>query len=898
MWRFLWNLALVDASSASLTLLFFTLVVASISGLSLKSSSTIIDRNSSLLEEITPTSSSSVIETPNKKTKATSKKAVLPKLTIFYGTQTGHCRRLAKALVHRWERAGGNAKSQDLENYEPEYLLEKEVTEKRACVFLVSTCVGGTPPPSAVNFFEWLRDVTHDFRRSKASLSGLAGVAVFGLGSSEYDPETFCKPVTELTDLLESFGATSLFDTEGELPEPGMGDDAVGNRMDESFAAWAEKLVKESTTFEDVEEPSPESATPSLKTAPIYGRVPYSQRGGSDNKSKKQENKVPYSRKNRLAGKWRKRRRKKQKQNETKLDKDGLPEASLEDKINDLYVDVESGGSNLLDIEELAAALLKNSGDDTKKEDVKTKDESKTSEEMITARQRVSLTKEGYKIIGSHSAVKLCRWTKNQLRGRGGCYKHTCYGITSYQCMEATPSLACANKCTFCWRHHKNPVGTRWRWKEDDPIHIVKRAIELHCQMVKQMKGVPGVKEERLREAATVRHCALSLVGEPIMYPRINELVGELHRRDISTFLVTNAQFPECIEKLAPVTQLYVSVDAATPEAMKAVDRPLFKDFWERFTRSLRALRDKKQRTVYRLTLLKGHNMDDIKNYGDLVALGEPDFIEIKAVTYCGTSEASDLKMENVPFHDEVLAFSQQICDYVNAKARKQEEQAKNQREEVGEVELPKDISFATYAVASEHQHSNLVLLAKESYRIHYDDEEEHKDSKQSHDSIEVLDDSFNNENEEGKVATRTFEHFQSNKNTSELKRKRPRWRTWIDYPKFHQLWREWEAKNAGLMSTEKKAEGEENSLISNKHNTLIHTFSAEDYAAETPHWAVFGAPERGMDPLETRWYHNRTVRRAREGKLSALQMKQYPTNPALQEMPEDKPNFNASISK
>ena len=30
---------------------------------------------------------------------------------------------------------------------------------------------------------------------------------------------------------------------------------------------------------------------------------------------------------------------------------------------------------------------------------------------------------------------------------------------------------------------------------------------------------------------ATVRHCALSLVGEPIMYPRINELVGELHRR-------------------------------------------------------------------------------------------------------------------------------------------------------------------------------------------------------------------------------------------------------------------------------------------------------------------------------------------------------------------------------
>jgi wyosine [tRNA(Phe)-imidazoG37] synthetase (radical SAM superfamily) len=40
-----------------------------------------------------------------------------------------------------------------------------------------------------------------------------------------------------------------------------------------------------------------------------------------------------------------------------------------------------------------------------------------------------------------------------------GCYKHTFYNITSYQCMETTPSLACANKCVFCWRHHKNPVG-------------------------------------------------------------------------------------------------------------------------------------------------------------------------------------------------------------------------------------------------------------------------------------------------------------------------------------------------------------------------------------------------------------------------------------------------------
>ena len=53
--------------------------------------------------------------------------------------------------------------------------------------------------------------------------------------------------------------------------------------------------------------------------------------------------------------------------------------------------------------------------------------------------------------------MKLCRWTKSMLRGRGGCYKHAFYGIESHRCMEATPSLACANKCVFCWRHHTNP---------------------------------------------------------------------------------------------------------------------------------------------------------------------------------------------------------------------------------------------------------------------------------------------------------------------------------------------------------------------------------------------------------------------------------------------------------
>ncbi|XP_057424172.1 S-adenosyl-L-methionine-dependent tRNA 4-demethylwyosine synthase [Lotus japonicus] len=305
--------------------------------------------------------------------------------------------------------------------------------------------------------------------------------------------------------------------------------------------------------------------------------------------------------------------------------------------------------------------------------------------EMVTPVIRANLVKQGYKIIGSHSGVKICRWTKSQLRGRGGCYKHSFYGIESHRCMEATPSLACANKCVFCWRHHTNPVAKSWQWEMDDPIEIVNSALDQHRNMVKQMKGVPGVTLERLNEGLSPRHCALSLVGEPIMYPEINALVDELHKKRISTFLVTNAQFPDKIKSLKPITQLYVSVDAATKDSLKAIDRPLFGDFWERFIDSLTALKEKHQRTVYRLTLVKGWNTEEVDAYSKFFSMGEPDFIEIKGVTYCGSTATSKLTMENVPWHADVKAFSEALA-------------LKSQGE---------------YEVACEHVHSCCVLLAK-----------------------------------------------------------------------------------------------------------------------------------------------------------------------------------------
>ncbi|KAI7726791.1 hypothetical protein M8C21_010783 [Ambrosia artemisiifolia] len=368
------------------------------------------------------------------------------------------------------------------------------------------------------------------------------------------------------------------------------------------------------------------------------------------------------------------------KANESSLVDDGS-DYEVDDEEEDYEDEEEETETEIVDLEDIA-------GKSVRKKDmgmVESNGKKNGEKVMVTPVIRASLTKQGYKIIGSHSGVKICRWTKSQLRGRGGCYKHSFYGIESHRCMEATPSLACANKCVFCWRHHTNPVGKSWQWKMDDPLMIVNTAIEEHKKMIKQMKGVPGVTAERLSEGLLPRHCALSLVGEPIMYPEINSLIDELHNRRISTFLVTNAQFPDKIVSLNPITQLYVSVDAATKDNMKAIDRPLFGDFWERFVDSLKALKDKQQRTVYRLTLVKGWNTEDIDAYSSLFSIGNPDFVEIKGVTYCGTSATSKLTMENVPWHADVKAFSEALAEKSNGE----------------------------YEVACEHVHSCCVLLAK-----------------------------------------------------------------------------------------------------------------------------------------------------------------------------------------
>ena len=505
----------------------------------------------------------------------------IKKVVIAYGTTTGNSMQFAKMLSDNFsskEASNITTEVVDLQNVEAEERLPVWAKEDNtAFVVIISTHEGGTPPESANWFYKWLDESSKDFRIQHSMLKGLK-YSVFGLGNSLYT-DHYNTVAKHVDKFLFQLSATRFHSL--CLGDENVAGSKYGN-MEADFDHWSNSFIQ---------------------------------------RIKKWNNSVNIN-------------KDVQTEKTSDLDTNSSEESENEDSSNDEDISEEDEG--LVDLEDLGSMMAK----------VKAKSNEKATKdgkpkEMITPLLRKSLTKQGYKLIGSHSGVKICRWTKAMLRGRGGCYKHTFYGIESHRCMETTPSLACANKCVFCWRHHSNPVGTEWKWAMDQPELILEGALENHYKMIKQMRGVPGVLPEKLEEGMNVQHCALSLVGEPIMYPEINRFVRMLHEKKISSFLVTNAQFPDAIRDMDPCTQLYVSIDASTKDSLKKIDRPLHKDFWERFLLSLKELNDKGQRTVYRLTLVKGFNVEELDNYAKLVAIGNPDFIELKGVTYCGTSKGN-----------------------------------------------------------------------------------------------------------------------------------------------------------------------------------------------------------------------------------------------------------------
>ena len=273
------------------------------------------------------------------------------------------------------------------------------------------------------------------------------------------------------------------------------------------------------------------------------------------------------------------------------------------------------------------------------------------------------LRRQGYAIVGKHSAVKLCHWLRESLLHNRPCYKQTFYGIRTHRCLQMSPAVNnCTQNCLFCWRFQGfNEVYLK---EVDDPEFIVEESIRQQRRLLTGYKGEPRVPREKWEEAMEPKHVAISLIGEPTLYPRLGELIEEYHKRGFTTFLVTNGTMPEVLENLDPLpTQLYVTVAAPNEEIYKRLLVPLIKNGWDRLKRTLELLPSLDTRKVIRHTLVKGWNMEGYEEeYAKLDMIAEPHFIEPKAYVFVGYSRER-LTIENMPSHSEIQNFARKLAE-------------------------------------------------------------------------------------------------------------------------------------------------------------------------------------------------------------------------------------------
>src|SRR5919201_6219641 len=172
---------------------------------------------------------------------------------------------------------------------------------------------------------------------------------------------------------------------------------------------------------------------------------------------------------------------------------------------------------------------------------------------QITPQLKARLQKAKYGVY-NHSAVELCHWTKKSFANEGSCYKHKFYGISTHQCMEMTPAaMNCENRCIYCWRPTEF-YDTLEMPEElvDDPEIIVEKLMSERKKLIMGYYGNPKNDKDKLDESLLPAHYAISLSGEPTMYPKLPQLIKYLNslKTTKSIFLVTNGLGPDRPQKL------------------------------------------------------------------------------------------------------------------------------------------------------------------------------------------------------------------------------------------------------------------------------------------------------------------------------------------------------------
>ncbi|MFW9788041.1 MAG: 4-demethylwyosine synthase TYW1 [Candidatus Thorarchaeota archaeon] len=280
------------------------------------------------------------------------------------------------------------------------------------------------------------------------------------------------------------------------------------------------------------------------------------------------------------------------------------------------------------------------------------------------------LEKQGYHLLGKRGAYKACQWQKKALLHDTSCYKQRFYGIESHRCLQMTPVVdKCTHNCEFCWRVTPSDIGVGWNQVEVSEADVIPVDDLMDAVLMANLRSLGGynpeagaaVPERKYREARDPKHVAISLAGEPTLHPLLSELIDEIHRRGMTSFLVTNGTRPDVLSAMTLPTQLYVTLAAPDEATYKTLCRPGVEEGWSRVLQSQESLRSLDTRTVNRLTMVSERNMHDVRAYSKLIELGEPDFIEVKGYMHLGSSRGR-LSQTNSPSHREIRGFSEKLA--------------------------------------------------------------------------------------------------------------------------------------------------------------------------------------------------------------------------------------------
>jgi len=266
-----------------------------------------------------------------------------------------------------------------------------------------------------------------------------------------------------------------------------------------------------------------------------------------------------------------------------------------------------------------------------------------------------TLARQGYHLVGS-GAVKPCLWLNRSMRGGDQCYKNHFYGIASHRCVQMTPTLECNHLCLHCWRPIDDPIPGK---EPMEPAELLEGILRGQQRFISGYGGSSTTDPVRLEEAREPKHMAISLMGEPTLYPYLKEFIDLVSRRGMTSFLVSNATRPDVLAELRP-TQLYLSLNAPDEERYRRICNPT-KDLWPRILESLELLKEHRCRSVIRMTLVRGQNMVGLEDYARLIGDAEPDFVELKAYMHLGRSRTR-LERTAMPQHSEILALADSLA--------------------------------------------------------------------------------------------------------------------------------------------------------------------------------------------------------------------------------------------